>query len=429
MALEWLDKGLEKNKVNKFLGGDMVIWSLVIVMMLFSIAIAFSANASMAYAKFDGDTTRFLIRRTLHVLVSFFALYWVYRMDFAFFRKYTAIIFFFTLVALIAVFFFGANINSAKRSIPVPIIGSIQPSDFAKVSVILMLASVLTRYKDVLDKVSFLPFRSYFGRDFRKREEALAMLGPSWRLLLPVILVFVLVMPSNLSTASIIAFVCIVLMLVAGVRLVEVVKLGVAAIIPLVIVIVTMYFAGMGRAVTWVNRIKGLFSETDSFQVQQAKIAIASGWLPRGPGNSTQRSNLPHPYSDYVYAFIIEEYGAIIAFLLALAYLCILYRAIRIARNNTDIFENLVCVGLALMIAIQAVLHMMVSLDIMPTTGITLPLISYGGSSLLAMSIAMGLILNISYRQKVRQSIRTRQTAAATEPEDETDGAVQPEQR
>lgn len=168
--------------------------------------------------------------------------------------------------------------------------------------------------------------------------------------------------------------------------------------------------SGVGRVDTWISRIENFVMDDENsdgktlsaeqYQVHQAKIAVASGWLAgRGPGNSTQRSNLPHPYSDYAYAFIIEEYGVLGALFLLGCYLWIFYRAIVIFRKCDTAFPSLLVLGLSLMITLQALLHMGVSVDAAPVTGQTLPLISLGGSSLLFTCMSLGMILGVSRQQ------------------------------
>ena len=150
---------------------------------------------------------------------------------------------------------------------------------------------------------------------------------------------------------------------------------------------------------TWKNRIESFISSDSEipYQVQQANIAIAKGGiLPNGPGNSAQKNFLPHPYSDFIYAIIIEEYGLIGGAFIVLLYLLFLSRSIRIVLKSPKAFGALLAVGLALSLVIQAMINMGVAVNLLPVTGMTLPLVSMGGSSIWFTSLAIGIILSVS---------------------------------
>jgi cell division protein FtsW len=154
------------------------------------------------------------------------------------------------------------------------------------------------------------------------------------------------------------------------------------------------------RTETWQKRIEHFTNNDDSeipYQVQQANIAIAGGGLlGKGPGNSTQRNFLPHAYSDYIYATIIEEYGIFGAFLILMAYMLLLLRSIRIFRQCPYAFGAFLAVGLSVTLVIQALTNMAVNVGLFPVTGVTLPLVSMGGSSVIFTSFAIGIILSVS---------------------------------
>lgn len=200
------------------------------------------------------------------------------------------------------------------------------------------------------------------------------------------------------------------------VRVRELWRLVALVVVAMVLAVSFMYVFDIGRSHTWVNRlgIGSLIGETeqiaeqsddDNLQQEQARIAIASGGLlGKGPGNSTQRSNLPHSYSDFAYAFIVEEYGFVGAMGILFLYLCIFFRGIVTFRRCGTAFPSLLVLGLCLMITFQAICNMLVSVCIFPVTGQTLPLISLGGSSIVFTCVALGLILGIS-RQVKEQSL------------------------
>lgn len=165
---------------------------------------------------------------------------------------------------------------------------------------------------------------------------------------------------------------------------------------------------------TWKSRIEA-FADGDaaeSYQVIQSKIAIAKGGVVgSGPGNSTQRNFLPHPYSDFIYAIILEEYGMLGGGLVLFLYLAFLFRSIKIVTKCPKAFGALLAVGLSMSLVIQAMIHMAVAVNLLPVTGLTLPLVSMGGTSLFFTSVSVGIVLSVS------RSIEQDQSLASTEPE------------
>jgi cell division protein FtsW len=157
------------------------------------------------------------------------------------------------------------------------------------------------------------------------------------------------------------------------------------------------------RVDTWINRVENFMYGTkedkqdDNYQVNQAKIAVANGgWIGLGPGNSRQRNFLPHPYSDFIYAIIIEEYGLIGGAIIMFIYLVFLFRSIRIFKKCPFAFGAFLALGLSFTLMIQAIANMAVNVNLFPVTGVTLPLISMGGSSFLFTCLAIGIILSVA---------------------------------
>ena len=206
------------------------------------------------------------------------------------------------------------------------------------------------------------------------------------------------------------------MLFIGRVRVRELWRLIALVVVVMAAAVMVMYMFNIGRSHTWVNRL-GLgdaLSKTEQVQVQndednlqeeQAQIAIASGGITgKGPGNSTQRSNLPHAYSDFAYAFIVEEYGLVGSCLILFLYLCVFFRGIVIFQRCGTALPSLLVLGLSLMITLQALINMMVSVGYFPVTGQTLPLISLGGSSVVFTSLSLGIILGVS-RQMKEQSL------------------------
>ena len=161
------------------------------------------------------------------------------------------------------------------------------------------------------------------------------------------------------------------------------------------------------RANTWVNRVQNYTKDkqqnTDDFyQVTQAKIALVNGGIyGRGPGKSIQRNTLPHPYSDYIYAIIIEEYGLIGGIFVLLLYMILLLRGRLIFNNSNNSFGGFLAIGLIISLVLQALVNMAVAVDFFPVTGQTLPLVSMGGTSIIFTCITIGIILSVSRDLKI----------------------------
>jgi len=156
-----------------------------------------------------------------------------------------------------------------------------------------------------------------------------------------------------------------------------------------------------GRISTWKNRIEAYFSDEENlenYQVNRAKIAIVDGGLiGKGPGNSVQKNYLPHAYSDFIFAIIVEEYGLMGAIFVIALYLWLLFRAGAIVRKCSRSFAAFLAIGLTIGLVLQALVNMLVAVNLFPVTGQTLPLVSMGGSSILFTSVAIGIILSVSW--------------------------------
>jgi len=177
-----------------------------------------------------------------------------------------------------------------------------------------------------------------------------------------------------------------------------------------------LFFPEKGRVSTWKNRIETYLNSNkadndDIYQIEQSKIAIASGGLfGKGPGNSTQRNFLPHPYSDFIFSIIVEEYGFFIgALLIVMLYMILLYRVGIIVKTAKRAFPAILAIGLIIMIILQAIVNMGVATAIFPVTGQTLPLISMGGTSIIFTSVSLGIILNISNQIKQDNKVPSQQ--------------------
>jgi cell division protein FtsW len=221
-------------------------------------------------------------------------------------------------------------------------------------------------------------------------------------ILAPVVLVCGLIFPSNFSTAAVLFATCTLVMFIGRMNIKHLVSFIGGSLLAVTLFILISYSLNLhiARVDTWVNRIENFVHGGDadeSYQSLQAKIAIASGsFLGNGPGNSLQKNFLPNPYSDFIFAIIVEEYGSLGAIVLISLYLLLLYRSIRIVMRSPRAFGALLAAGLSFSLVLQALINMGVAVGLFPVTGLTLPLVSMGGTSLWFTSISFGIILSVS---------------------------------
>ncbi|MBK7093724.1 MAG: FtsW/RodA/SpoVE family cell cycle protein [Saprospiraceae bacterium] len=358
--------------------GDKAIWVIVFFLSIFSLLAVYSATGSMAY-KAQGKIAEFyLLKQLLFLGMGFALMYVAYKLEYFHYYKLAPILLVITVPLLIYTLLFGTEVNEARRWITIPWIDqTIQTSDFARLALMLYLARTISKKQDVI-------------KDFRS-----AFLP----LLLPVIIIVGLIAPADLSTALLLFATSFLLLFIGRVDLKYIfllVFLGISVLA--MIVLIGKFFPDFVRVTTWDSRIQEFFYNTDGgFQIQQAKIAIANGEIfGVGPGNSLQRNYLPYPYADFIYAIIVEEYGLIGGVLIIGLYLMLLFRSISIVTKSPKTFGAILAMGLTLNIVVQAFANIAVAVHLLPVTGLTLPLISMGGSSILTMTVSLGVILSVS---------------------------------
>lgn len=275
----------------------------------------------------------------------------------------------------------GTNLNEASRWITLPIVGiTFQTSDFAKLALIMFLARALSKRQDKIRdfKTGFLP------------------------VLIPVLITCGLILPANFSTAAVLLTTCMILMIIGRVSFKYIASMMGIAVVAFILFLSVAYITGeKGRIETWIKRVEtftGKTADTDaSYQTDQAKIAIATGSLAGvGPGNSVQRNFLPHPYSDFIFAIIIEEYGIIGGTVVVFLYLGLFWRSIRIAQKSPKAYATFLSIGIAFSLTFQAMINMAVAVNLFPVTGQPLPMISMGGTSIWFTSIGLGILLSVS---------------------------------
>ena len=366
--------------VFRYLKGDKVIWAVVIFLSIVSLLAVYSSTGTLAYRYQGGNTAYYFLKHSSIMMIGLAIIFITHLVPYKFYSRLSQIFLLSSLVLLVLTLIMGTTINEASRWLTLPGLGfTIQTSDFAKLSLIMYLARLLSRnqneVKDTRD--SFL------------------------KMLVPILLVCSLIMPANLSTSLILFATCIVLMFIGRVRPRYLLLLiGAGLLFTSLFIAVALYSESEGRLGTWRNRIESFVTKSGegNYQVEQSKIAIATGGLVgKGPGNSSQRNFLPHPYSDFIYAIIIEEYGIIGGLVIMFFYLWLLYRAGLIVKRSSRTFPAFLAIGLTLSIVFQAMINMAVVVNLLPVTGQPLPLVSMGGSSLVFTSIALGIIISVSY--------------------------------
>ena len=361
--------------------GDRILWTVAALLGVASVVTVYAAISTLAY-KHHGDDLQFLIKHVTLLGIGFSAMWAVHRMKPVWFSNASKVAMPVVIGLLIFTILFAGDLNSARRWIKIPGIGlSFQSSDLAKVVLITWVARMMVVQQHLL-------------HDFRKG--VLPILGQ-------ILLVCALIMFADFSTAVLLFGVCMLVMFIGGLPWRQVFNIGglVSALGILGLAAAALLPGMLPRLGTWKARLLGFIGGeggSDSAQIDFAAFAIHRGGLfPNGPGTSISRNFLPHPYSDMIYAFIIEEWGAIIGGLgLLTLYLILLFRSVRISAASRLKFDGLLAVGMGLLITSQALINMGVAVRLLPTTGQPMPLVSMGGTSLLFTCIALGMILSVS---------------------------------
>jgi cell division protein FtsW len=366
--------------LDKYFKGDRTIWLVVFILTLFSLLAVYSSTGTLAYKYQSGNTEFYLFRQARFLIIGLVLMYLAHRIRYNVYSRLSQIGLLIAIPLLVLTLIIGTNLNSASRWLSLPGINTtFQTSDLAKLALIMFVARMLSRRQENIKdfKTAFLP------------------------IMLPVLIVCGLILPANLSTSLLVFFTSIVLMFIGRINMKYILYMGlIGAACLALFVIIKLNSADTGRVGTWKARIENFNNgnSDDNYQADQAKIAIAGGGLiGKFPGNSTQRNFLPHPYSDFIFAIIIEEYGFIFGgVLMIFLYLLLFFRVMRFINHSPRAFATLLAVGCSFMLVFQAMINMAVAVNLFPVTGQPLPLVSMGGTSTLFTSIALGIILSVS---------------------------------
>ena len=373
---------------------------MVILLCFFSLLAVYSSTGTLSYKYQSGNTEHYLYKHAKIFLISFVLLFVAHKIKYTYYSRISMIAIYLAVPMLILTLMLGTNLNEASRWITLPGTSlTFQTSDFAKLALLLYIARVLSRNQDNIKdfKSGFLP------------------------VIVPIVLVCGFILPANFSTSAVLFVTSLVVMFIGRVNLKYIGIMLASGLVLLTIFIASAmltYKAGMvnsinQRVYTWINRTTNFVdgNNENNYQAQQAKIAIATGGLTgKGPGGSTQRNFLPHPYSDFIYAIIIEEYGFIGGALVLILYVLLFYRCILIVKKNPRAFATLLSVGCGFSLVFQAMINMAVATSMGPVTGQPLPLLSMGGTSIIFTGIAIGIILSVS-RESEREEGGSFETA------------------
>ena len=394
------------NTFKSIFKGDVYIWAIVFILSVIGVLTVYSSTGNLAFAKQQGNTEFFLLRHLGFIVVGLFIMFVVHNIPFRFYSKVSNGLLFVSIALLFITLKLGYNINNAQRVIP--IFGfTFQPSDMAKVFLVMYIARYLSKRQDGVHE-----FKVFL------------------KLLLVIGLVIIPIIPENLSTALIIMTTSTMLMYIGRIKLKFIFLLIAMGLIAAVsfygfLKMIDMNKFQHTRLPTWERRIDSFFGQDKSgdsnYQKNQAKIAVATGgFWGKGPGNSSQRNYLPHPYSDFIFAIIVEEYGLLGGLVLLACFILLILRALKMVIDSQRSLAALIVLGIAFSTSFQALVHMGVSVGRLPVTGLTLPLVSMGGTSILFNSIAFGIMLGISrHIQEEKLKASTTGPGSVIESEDE----------
>lgn len=360
--------------------GDKVIWAVVFLLTLLSFLAVYSSTGTLAYKYHGGNTEYYMLKHAVILLFGLLLMYFAHLVKYTYYSRIFQIVLYIAIPLLLITLVFGLSLNEAKRVLPLPFNLTFQTSDLAKITLIIYLARTLSKKQEVIKdfKSAFVP------------------------LMLPVIIITVLILPENFSTAALLFTTCIVLIFIGRVKfsyILGMIGIGIAILAIAISILAFMPAENQGRLGTWKNRVFSFVdgNSENNYQTDQAKIAIATGGVfGKMPGNSTQRNFLPHPYSDFIFAIIIEEYGIVGGVFLVLLYLILLYRAVKIVTQSPGTFGAFLTIGVAFNLVFQAMINMGVAVNLLPVTGQPLPLVSMGGTSIWFTSLSIGIILSVS---------------------------------
>ncbi len=396
--------GVKESSGLKVFAGDRLLWIIIAVLAVISVLVVYSSTAKMAY---DATTVRtssqFLRQQFFLLFLGAIVIFVTHKIDCRLFRRFSRLLYGLSLLATLATYVIGISTNGAARWIP--IFGfQFQPSEALKVATVLLLANQLAVRQDKIAQLSIMPTFNIFKWGLPEQKRILKQ--GTLPIVVPVLVSCAVIFPAHFSSTIIVFAASLVMMLIGRVQMRELWRF-VLAVVCVGVLLMSLNLGrsstASGRLDTWIDSWTTTYDPENPTPVdklsdtQRSMIAIHNGGvLGEGAGQSVMRVVMTHPESDYAYAFFVEEYGFIMGIILMMLYLWIFFRAIEIFKGCSTAFPGLLVLGLAVLITGQALLHIAVTVNILPETGQPLPLISRGGSSLLFTAAALGMILGVS---------------------------------
>ena len=371
--------------------GDKILWYIVIMLMIASVMVVYSSTGRLAYNEKAGNTFFYLIKQLFLIGGCFGVMFIVQSIHYRYFYKYAGVLLFVSMILLVCAAFGGTNINGAGRWIRLPLIGlTFQPSELAKIVLILFFARFFSKHAENLNTVKTI------GLSF-------VLIG------IPLLLI---VKQPDTSTSIAIALIFISLLFIAGLSYkIVLTVLGICiptGLIGITVILRMAQFSGdyrFGRIMAWLYPQDPRWSDIAA-QQQNSIMAIGSGQLwGKGLNNSAATSMknanyIIEPQTDFIFAVAGEELGFIGTMVIVLLLLFIVIECILIARKAKDLAGRLICCGMAALIGFQSIFNIFVATGLMPNTGIPLPFVSYGLTSLLSLYLGMGFVLNVGLQPK-----------------------------
>lgn len=365
----------QKEKPKRYY--DYTLLALIAMLVGFGLIMVASASSYTA-VKYEVEPTYFLKKQAKFAIAGMLIMIGISKLDYKLFRKKFPITkknilfygYFFCMALQLMVILVGNSTNGSTRWLKIPVIGKFQPSELTKIAIIVIVAYLVSTRPRKLDS-----FKGFFTT------------------MLPVAILSALVVGENLSTAVIMMGIAFVVCFVASRKWVY-----------FLVSFIALAAAGAGFIFTVgyrANRIEQWINvETEGYQILQGLYAICSGgWFGKGLGNSVQKLGyIPEVQTDMIFSVICEELGIVGVIILLLVYGLLLFRIYRIIVNARDLFGSMICVGVFAHLALQIILNIAVVTNTVPSTGVVLPFISYGGSSLIVLLAEMGIVLSVSNR-------------------------------
>ena len=378
-----------KKKEHSIAYFDYSLLAILICLICFGLVMLYSTSSYSAMMKQNGDSLFYFKRQVLFCIVGLIGMWIVSRIDYHWYFERSKFFYFISIFMMFLVKTpLGKEVNGAKRWIKLPFGQQLQPAEIAKIAIILFIPALICT----------------MGREIKTLEGIVKVLA--WGAFSAAV---VFIITENLSTAIIVmGITCIMIFVVhPKTRIFIIIAVGI-----ILIGIVSARVLGMAmetsgnfrlrRILVWLNPEK--YASEGGYQIMQALYAIGSGgFFGKGLGNSAQKMIIPEVQNDMILSIICEELGVFGAIMVLILFGMLLYRLLFIAQNAPDLYGSLVVSGIFAHIALQVILNVMVVINCIPTTGITLPFISYGGTSVLFLMAEMGLALGVSSKIKIAE--------------------------